>query len=304
MASSKKVKMLLRTIARPLIKFSSLLAVLLVTGCALAELSEFAEVGAGELGASSVAEVAGGSSLASEAAALARAADAGFAFRSVATGTLELVAEDGLAPGALRGELGSLATRSGIVLAAEDGAVSLSGSRLIIADEGTIALRSASGRTAVVGRLDRGILNEIRSDGTMRPVGRLKATPRLRESVVLSSPDTRAVVRARLTSGTHVDVLSVKNGWYELRLASHEMGWVPAHEMLLVVALSSLASGTNPGSGSTATVHNLDRLVAKARAAGDARRALERHKRSSSRKTDPQVSELRQRIDSFLRGKQ
>jgi hypothetical protein len=198
------------------------------TGCTVIELEE---AGALELGT----EV--GIVTPAEVAAISEAEEMGLAMRALPEGGIELAAEDSLVPGALRNSLSRLAARSGVVLGAENGAVTFSGSNLVITEEGVIGLRGARGPIDVIGRLDRGVIYEFaRSDLTVDAVGRLRAVVRHGSVPAVASPDTSAVVRQVLRPGNVVDVLRVNSSWYEVRVGPQETAWVPTAEMLLLLA--------------------------------------------------------------------
>lgn len=279
-----------RPMARIAMQGICLVSVIMLSGCALAELGAFAEAGALE----------GGAALGAEAAALAEVADAGFVARGLAGGGVELAAEGPLGSGALRGSLESLASRSGLALATEDGAVTISGSRLLLAEDGAVSLRSASGRLTAVGRLDRSILYEIRPGGSMRPVGRLSAMSRVGTTPALSSPESGAAVRYSLQPGTKVDVMRVTGSWYEIRLGSGPTAWVPAASMLTSIALVAVGQGRLGNSGSSRT--DLDRLIRQASADGEVRRNAPRPPPSTPSVPVADVRALREKVDLFLRG--
>jgi hypothetical protein len=264
----------------------------LLSGCALAELAEFAELGAVEGGAAAALGV--------EAASLAEIADAGLVVRGLSAGGVELAAEGSLGSGPLRGSLSSLASRSGLTLATEEGAVTISGSHLLLTEDGAVSLRSASGRLATVGRLDRSVLYEIGPGRSLRPVGRLSATSRFDNTTALSSPNTRAVVRYTLRAGTKVDVMRVSGSWYEVRLGSGPTAWVPAASMLTSIALA--AGGSPQLRSSDSARDDLDRLLRQAQVAGEARRSAPRQPPSNASVPSADVRALRQKIDLFLRG--
>ncbi|MBW7934510.1 MAG: hypothetical protein H3C62_13080 [Gemmatimonadaceae bacterium] len=207
---------------------SVMLVVLLVLqGCVLAEL---AEVGALET------ELGAGAAGAAEAALVAEAGEA-FAVRAAAAGAVELVAGEELAAGVeVRAALATLAERSGLVLASEEGAFAISESRLLLAEDGAVSLSRSAGPPQLVARFTRGLLYEAGPRASPAPFGRLRIVPRTADLRGLSGPASDAAFRRVLRSGTAVDVVQLRNGWFEVRLDPGTTAWVPVEAVLLGVA--------------------------------------------------------------------
>lgn len=199
-------------------------------GCAAIEIFE-----------AGAAEMATGAGVASavDLAAVAEAIDAGAIFRALPEGGLELEAEGAFGSGTLRQSLEGLAARSGTTLEVESGAIVFGRSRLVITEEGLIGLRS-SGSFQELGRLSGGAIYETNPyDLTTHQIGQLQGIGRA-ETKILSSRDTPAVVRQVLGPGRHVEVLQVREGWYEVRLSPAQTGWVPVGDLLVSVALAAM----------------------------------------------------------------
>jgi hypothetical protein len=206
-----------------------LLLVAITSGCAAVEL---VEAGALEIGAEA------GLMTVADAAAISEVAEMGLVMRAF-PGGVELAAEETLASGPLRASLARLATRTGAVLEADAGAIAISGSHLVIAEEGIIGLRSARGAIEAIGRLDGGVIYEVsRGNLAVSSVGRVRALARNGDVRALASPDANAAIRRVLKPGNGIDVLRVRDSWYEVRISPGDTAWVPVPEMLLTLALT------------------------------------------------------------------
>lgn len=148
--------------------------------------------------------------------------------------------------GALRASLRQL-TRGGRLSARltidRAGRIVHEGTELAVLERnGLITVRQAMGERFAVGRLSSGRIWEVTSKSDVA-IGRVRGVSLGRQARVLAEPDGASPVVARLRSSSTVDILQVRDGWYEVRLASGATGWALAPMFGLFTELDTSAEG-------------------------------------------------------------
>lgn len=142
-----------------------------------------------------------------------------------------------LAPrGALTRALGELAENDSIVTIDRFGRIITGSGRNLatIESNGTLTAEAGSSRV-IVGRVAEGELYEVSRAGA-RPIARLRGFVPSRGIRMMTGPGTGEASFQVLRDQVAAEILEVRQGWYEIRLPSGEIGWVwaPAVAALLI----------------------------------------------------------------------
>lgn len=220
---------------RPIAILIVVLLTLSAAGCiALAEEAFLAgglEVAAAEAVTAGVAEVAMAEGLAMRGAA-------GFMLRASAVEGLEIAAtEEAIASSSLRVGIGELAGRPGLRLVrASSGALSVAEGRLGFDRVGRLTITDASRVTRTVGEISEGKIWEVDAAGRqVRPTGIIRARPLNADVRLRAEPSTDAKVLATLKPGSLLDVVRLRDGWFEV-IVREQRGWVSAPALQLLTA--------------------------------------------------------------------